>query len=63
MSQERSRGRFSQSERALEKSRSRAADVRAVDSGVKSLDELKQENGHFAGLNVRMDLSRAKALY
>jgi hypothetical protein len=48
--------------RKAEKQRSRDEDRRALESGQKSRVQLQQENALFAGMNVRIDLDRAKAL-
>ena len=50
-------------ERAREKQISRDADERALELRAKSPAELQRENGHFAGLRVRVALERAKSLY
>ncbi len=50
---------FSASERALEKQRSRGADVRALESGAKSRDDLRRENGAFAFPRVRVNYDSA----
>jgi hypothetical protein len=48
--------------RKAEKQRSRDEDRRALESGQKSREQLRQENGLFSGMKVRIDLDRAKAL-
>ncbi|MEI7706377.1 MAG: hypothetical protein WCK73_17465 [Deltaproteobacteria bacterium] len=48
--------------RKAEKQRSRDEDRRALGSGQKSREQLQQENSLFAGMKVRIDLDRAKAL-
>ena len=55
--------KFDPAERRREKEISRESDERALASGEKSPRDLQRENGHFAGLNVRINLGRAKALY
>ena len=50
-------------ERAREKQLSRQQDEHALSSGKKSSAELRRENGHFAGLKVRINFERAKSLY
>jgi hypothetical protein len=52
-----------QNERALEKDASRRQDERDLSSGEKLPEELRRENGHFAGMRVRLRLELAKALY
>ena len=46
----------------VEKQRSRDEDRRALESGQKSREQLRQENGLFSGMKVRIELDRAKAL-
>lgn len=48
--------------RAAEKRKSRQADERALKAGKKSRDQLRQENGLFSGMKVRVELDKAKAL-
>jgi len=48
--------------RAAEKAKSRKADARALKSGKKSPEQLQRENAHFAGMKVRIEFERAKAL-
>ena len=48
--------------RKAEKQRSREEDRLALESGQKSREQLQRENALFAGMNVRIDLDRAKAL-
>jgi hypothetical protein len=48
--------------RKAEKQRSRDEDRRALESGQKSREQLRRENALFAGMKVRIDLDRAKAL-
>jgi hypothetical protein len=43
------------SERAQEKALSRQADEQALSHGEKSVEQLRRENGHFAGMKVRVD--------
>lgn len=50
-------------ERAREKQRSRQDDEHALELRAKSAEQLRRENGHFAGLNARVALERAKSLY
>lgn len=49
-------------QRALEKQRSREADVQALASGEKTRDQLRDENGAFAfpPERVRLDVPRVK---
>lgn len=54
---------FDVHERAREKELSRQADERSLAFGEKSAEQLYRENGHFAGMNVRVDLKRAKSLF
>jgi hypothetical protein len=49
--------------RALEKHLSREADARALASGDKERDQLRRENGHFAGRKVQVDFKGAKSLW
>jgi hypothetical protein len=49
-------------QRAREKQRSREDDARALATGEKSGEQLKQENGHFAFAKVRVTLRGAKPL-
>lgn len=49
--------------RVQEKALSREADERALARGEKSAEQLRRENGHFAGMKVRVDFKRAKSLY
>ena len=49
--------------RALEKQLSREADARALSSGRKDREELRRENGHFAGRRVQVDFKGAKSLW
>ncbi len=46
------------SDRAREKAESRVADERALREGEKSPQQLREENAHFARLNVRYVRSR-----
>ena len=48
--------------RKAEKQRSRDEDQRALQSGQKSQEQLRQENGLFSGVKVRLVLEKAKAL-
>jgi hypothetical protein len=48
-------------ERAEAKRAQREADAKALASGEKNPAELRRENAHFAGLNVRIDWSRIRA--
>lgn len=48
--------------RSAEKAKSRRADARALASGKKSREQLRQENGLFSGTKVRLVLEKAKAL-
>ena len=48
-------------DRAAEKALSRQNDERDLASGKKSREELARENGHFAGLNVRVNYKQAKS--
>ncbi len=48
--------------RAAEKRKSRQADERALKAGKKSREQLRQENGLFSGVKVRLVLEKAKAL-
>jgi len=48
--------------RAAEKRKSRRADERALKAGKKSREQLRQENGLFSGVKVRLVLEKAKAL-
>ena len=48
--------------RKAEKQCSRDEDRRALESGQKSREQLQRENALFAGMKVRIDLDRAKAL-
>lgn len=50
-------------QRQQEKQRSRAADAETLVSGAKTPEQLRQENGHFAGFNVRVAIERAKRLW
>ena len=54
--------RLDAKERAREKQRSREDDARALATGEKIGEQLKQENGHFAFANVRVTLRGAKPL-
>lgn len=45
---------------ARAKEESREADARALESGEKSRDDLRRENGYFAFPGARLDLARAK---
>ena len=51
---------YSPSERAADKARARAEDLRALASGEKNREQLRHENGCFAFPNARMLLSEAK---
>ncbi|HWT92760.1 MAG TPA: hypothetical protein VN238_07170 [Solirubrobacteraceae bacterium] len=55
---------YSAQERVAEKERLRAADVRALHSGEKSLAQLKRENESFAfpPSRARIDLASARSL-
>jgi len=46
--------------RRKEKALSRRSDAASLANGSKSREELKRENGHFSGLNVRVDYKRSK---
>jgi hypothetical protein len=48
--------------RKAEKQRSRDEDQRALESGQKSREQLRQENGLFSGVKVRVEFDKAKAL-
>jgi hypothetical protein len=48
--------------RAAEKWKSRKADERALKAGKKNREQLRQENGLFSGVKVRLVLEKAKAL-
>jgi hypothetical protein len=48
--------------RAAEKRKSRQEDERALRAGTKSREQLRQENGLFSGVKVRLVLEKAKAL-
>jgi hypothetical protein len=48
--------------RAAEKAKSRKADARALKAGKKSRAQLRQENGLFSGVKVRLVLAKARAL-
>jgi hypothetical protein len=48
--------------RKAEKQRSRDEDQRALESGQKSREQLRQENGLFSGVRLRVELDKAKAL-
>jgi hypothetical protein len=48
--------------RAAEKRKSRRADETALNAGKKSPEQLRQENGLFSGVKVRLVLEKAKAL-
>ncbi|WP_404369218.1 hypothetical protein ACIHQR_06150 [Corallococcus coralloides] len=50
-------------ERAREKQRSRRDDERALELRAKSAEQLRRENGHFAGLNAKVALKRGRSLY
>lgn len=50
-------------ERSWEKHISRQEDERALASGEKSAEQLRRENGHFAGMDVKVDFKRGKSLY
>jgi hypothetical protein len=47
----------------LEKQLSREADARALSSGRKNHEQLRRENGHFAGRRVQVDFKGAKSLW
>lgn len=47
--------------RKAEKQRSRDEDQRALQSGQKSQEQLRQENGLFSGVKVRVEFDKAKA--
>jgi hypothetical protein len=49
-------------ERAREKQASRDEDESALPSGEKTREQLRAENGHFAGLRVRVNLPEPKRL-
>jgi hypothetical protein len=49
-------------ERANVKRAQREADERALASGQKTAADVRSENTHFVGVNVRIDWSRIKAL-
>jgi hypothetical protein len=49
-------------DRARVKAALRAHDEEALASGEKSAQDLRRENAHFAGLNVRLDFSRVRSL-
>jgi hypothetical protein len=49
--------------RALEKQLSREEDARALAVGRKDRDQLRRENGHFAGRKVQVDFKGAKSLW
>jgi len=48
--------------RKAEKQKARDDDQRALESGQKSREQLRQENGLFSGVKVRVEFDRAKAL-
>lgn len=48
--------------RKAEKQRSRDEDRRALESGQKSQEQLRRENGLFSGVKVRVEFDKAKAL-
>jgi len=48
--------------RKAEKQKARDDDLQALESGQKSREQLRQENGLFSGLKVRVELDKAKAL-
>ena len=48
--------------RKAQKQKARDDDRRALESGRKSREQLRQENGLFSGLKVRVELDKAKAL-
>jgi hypothetical protein len=48
--------------RKAEKQRSRDEDQWALESGQKSREQLRQENGLFSGVKVRVEFDKAKAL-
>jgi hypothetical protein len=48
--------------RAAEKAKARGALDRAFASGKVSRAKLQRKNAHFAGMKVRLELKRAKAL-
>jgi hypothetical protein len=48
--------------RKAEKQRSRDEDQRALESGQKSREQLRQESGLFSGVKVRVEFDKAKAL-
>ena len=47
-------------ERALEKAQSREADAKALASGEKSAEKLREENAPFSRLRFSIDLEQAK---
>jgi hypothetical protein len=53
---------YDPNERAQEKQASRDDDQRALDSGAKSREDLRQENGSFAFPYVRVNLAGAGSL-
>jgi hypothetical protein len=48
--------------RAAAERNSRKADARALELGKKSREQLRQENGLFSGVKVRLVLEKAKPL-
>jgi hypothetical protein len=46
-----------------EKLRARQDDLQALQTGRKSPEQLRRENGHFAGLRCRVNLAGALRLY
>jgi hypothetical protein len=48
--------------RKAEKQKARDDDQRALVSGQKSREQLRQENGLFSGVKVRVEFEKAKAL-
>ncbi|OFX18654.1 MAG: hypothetical protein A2V77_01740 [Anaeromyxobacter sp. RBG_16_69_14] len=47
----------------IEKEHSRREDERALASGQKSREQLRRENGHFAGIDVVVKVKAAKRLW
>jgi hypothetical protein len=54
---------FLASTRKQEKQKSRDQDEEDLRTGKKTPEQLQKENGHFAGLRVRINLKKAKKLY
>lgn len=54
---------YSFEERRREKEKSREEDRRALESGEKTAEQLRRENCHFSGLNVKLNLKRSRALW